>query len=414
MASSSAESGFQELLGGVDTVLDCSPEALTPCSLAGRLAGKKLAIVYFSANWCGPCRRFTPLLKDWYAEMKDDVEVIFASCCDDADAFEVYAKKHSWVALPYDVSQGGLGYVRSAVREATGQSQGKLATMCGVSSVPTIGVFDVSTGALIAKNGRLDISTTDNGPDGEPPIASYASAASVVQKWLAGKHSWLTAGSAASGAMVVEPLQMAGVIGGEEAQAAAAKSELFLLLVASADAETGRSWCPDCVAVRPRLESLFGQLPAGAMVIEAPVSREEWKGNATHPYRHAPFNAGGVPCLLRLGPGGEVLGSLTEGELMSEQLDVFLGLAEDPADFIAGGSGESSVILSGLPANPAAAVAYQIKSQLDLVKTPFCRSLGAGRAVLEVTYAPDLATIKAAGAVHIFGAKVVLGSAASL
>ena len=153
-------------------------------SLAERLAGKKYAILYFSANWCGPCKRFTPLLAAWYASVRDDVEIIFVSCCDDAAAFAEYAKaKMPWLALPYEMSQGGgVGYVRSAVREATGQAQGKMATLCGVSSVPHAAVFDLATGKLLTKNGRLDISSKDNGPDGVPPVASYLSAPKVLEK----------------------------------------------------------------------------------------------------------------------------------------------------------------------------------------------------------------------------------------
>jgi thiol-disulfide isomerase/thioredoxin len=408
-----ATSGFQELLGGaaVDDVLACSPEALTPVSLSKRLQGKKFAVLYFSANWCGPCKRFTPLLSDWYSQVKDNVEVVFASCCDDADAFDTYAKKHPWLALPYEVSQGGIGYVRSAVREETGQEQGKMAVMCDVRSVPTIGVFDVASGDLISLNGRHDISSQDNGPDGEKPHASYSSPATVLQKWVAQRHSWVRPAAAAVAHMVVEPVLMPRLLAEDEAATkSAAASKLFVLLVAAADPETGQSWCPDCVSVRARLEALFEKLPAGVTVVEAPVTREEWRGNAGHPYRAAPFGAQGVPCLLRIGPGGTIEASLTEGELQSENLEVFTGLEEDPALTVP--TGETEVLVTGLPNNPARTLAYQIKTQLELTQTPYVRAVGAnGRALLTVLYAPDLAKVKAATEpFEIFGAKVAVAS----
>lgn len=43
--------------------------------------GKKYVLIYFSAHWCPPCQRFTPLLADFYDEHKDacDFEVLFVS-----------------------------------------------------------------------------------------------------------------------------------------------------------------------------------------------------------------------------------------------------------------------------------------------------------------------------------------------
>jgi|EP01047_Picozoa_sp_COSAG01_P045242 hypothetical protein len=49
-------------------------------------------------------------------------------------------------------------------------------------------------------------------------------------------------------------------------------------------APPGLCRCPDCVAARTPLQALFSALPSGAAVIEAPVTRAEWKGNAAHPY----------------------------------------------------------------------------------------------------------------------------------
>jgi thiol-disulfide isomerase/thioredoxin len=41
------------------------------------LAGKKFVALYFSASWCGPCKKFTPFFTVTYEDLgdKDEVEV---------------------------------------------------------------------------------------------------------------------------------------------------------------------------------------------------------------------------------------------------------------------------------------------------------------------------------------------------
>ena len=407
---------FLELLDAGDAAFACAPEGLTPCSLRERLAGKRYALIYFSANWCGPCKRFTPLLAEWYAKVRDEVEIIFASCCDDVGAFEEYAKKHPWVALPYDVSQGGVGYVRSKVREAEGKENGRMAELCGVKSVPHLAVFDLSSGVLLTPNGRLDISSKDNGPDGAPPIACYTDPASVLLKWVTLQHSWRPADAACAGAVVVETDVIEQWKQGkptlltenERIVAAAKTSTLFVLLVASADPQTGVSWCPDCVAVRDSLAAKLGALRADAAVIEAPVARSDWAGNTTHTYRQQPFNASGVPCLLRLGPGG-VEAKLTEGELTDmAAVDSLLGLVPEAVV-----TSSSDVLLEGLPDNPPAALVFQIKEKLGLQTSPHIIPLGGGRALLSAHNANDLDKVQSASqeGFSIFGAGPVKSTA---
>ncbi|KAK7200039.1 tryparedoxin-like protein [Novymonas esmeraldas] len=53
----------------------------TSIAAAEALRGKKYVLIYFSAHWCPPCQRFTPLLADFYEAHKDtqDFEVLFVS-----------------------------------------------------------------------------------------------------------------------------------------------------------------------------------------------------------------------------------------------------------------------------------------------------------------------------------------------
>lgn len=64
----------------------------------------KVLVLYFSANWCGPCRALTPRLIKTYEAAKakgHEFEVIFVSSCEDNDKFAAYFKKMPWLALPF-------------------------------------------------------------------------------------------------------------------------------------------------------------------------------------------------------------------------------------------------------------------------------------------------------------------------
>ncbi|XP_054790664.1 probable nucleoredoxin 1 [Prosopis cineraria] len=69
------------------------------------LKGKKVGL-YFSASWCGPCRRFTPTLVELYNEVfgKGDFEIIFVSADRDEDAFKDYFSMMPWLAIPFSDS----------------------------------------------------------------------------------------------------------------------------------------------------------------------------------------------------------------------------------------------------------------------------------------------------------------------
>lgn len=65
-----------------DSVADLFPDGLInsrgkPVSVDS-LQGKTVAL-YFSAHWCGPCRRFTPTLITYRNRYKDHFEVVFIS-----------------------------------------------------------------------------------------------------------------------------------------------------------------------------------------------------------------------------------------------------------------------------------------------------------------------------------------------
>jgi nucleoredoxin len=69
-----------------------------------QLAGKHL-MLYFSAHWCPPCRKFTPKLAAAYEALRArgvDVEVVFISSDKSAAEFGEYFGEMPWAAAPFE------------------------------------------------------------------------------------------------------------------------------------------------------------------------------------------------------------------------------------------------------------------------------------------------------------------------
>ena len=67
------------------------------------LVGKTVGL-YFSAHWCGPCRRFTPELVDIYNKLLKKGEafkIVFLSGDKEEKNFEEYSASMPWLALPF-------------------------------------------------------------------------------------------------------------------------------------------------------------------------------------------------------------------------------------------------------------------------------------------------------------------------
>ncbi|XP_047318776.1 probable nucleoredoxin 1 [Impatiens glandulifera] len=101
------------------------------------LKGKKVAL-YFSASWCGPCKRFTPTLVEAYNELtsKGDFEIVFVSADEDEESFTSYFSKMPWLAIPYSDSE---------VRES-------LDSVFEVNGIPFL-VFIDDTGEVVMNEG---------------------------------------------------------------------------------------------------------------------------------------------------------------------------------------------------------------------------------------------------------------------
>ncbi len=55
-------------------LVDAQKQPVSVDSLDGKIVG-----IYFSAQWCPPCRNFTPKLVSFRNANKDDFEVVFVS-----------------------------------------------------------------------------------------------------------------------------------------------------------------------------------------------------------------------------------------------------------------------------------------------------------------------------------------------
>jgi nucleoredoxin len=70
------------------------------------LAKKKLIALYFSAHWCGPCRKFTPQLVEFYnrvAPQHPEFEIVFVSDDRSPTAMETYMRdaQMPWPAIDF-------------------------------------------------------------------------------------------------------------------------------------------------------------------------------------------------------------------------------------------------------------------------------------------------------------------------
>ncbi|XP_010913793.1 probable nucleoredoxin 3 [Elaeis guineensis] len=90
-----AEAGVEFLLSGEEKVpLSC-------------IEGKTICLFY-SANWCRPCRNFTTHLVQLYTTLKTQLgkklEIVFVSLDRDENSFLDHFKHMPWLAVPFDVN----------------------------------------------------------------------------------------------------------------------------------------------------------------------------------------------------------------------------------------------------------------------------------------------------------------------
>lgn len=106
-------------------------------TLEDALGGKEFILLYASASWCGPCRNFTPMLKQCYQSLGPNkpIEIVFLSADHDESSFRQYYGHMPWIAINFDedAREELMAYIR-------------------VSGIPRLCVLDGRTGRIIEDN----------------------------------------------------------------------------------------------------------------------------------------------------------------------------------------------------------------------------------------------------------------------
>ncbi|KAF8323998.1 thioredoxin-like protein [Clavulina sp. PMI_390] len=94
----------------------------------------------------------------------------------------------------------------------------------------------------------------------------------------------------------------------------------MLIFFGTPEAETGRSWCPDCRDVDDAVEKSFTpeDAPTGVMIYVG--NKPEWKDLTNH-FR-GDYNISSIPTIIKLEDGKEV-GRLVENEITETNLAKF-------------------------------------------------------------------------------------------
>ena len=107
----------------------------------------------FSAHWCPPCRGFTPVLAEFYEQLKEEdensLEIIFASSDSDADSFGSYYGEMPWNAIPFD---------HPSIKEDLG-------TRFDVKGLPTFIILSMADGSVKDKDARTTVTAAKGSTD---------------------------------------------------------------------------------------------------------------------------------------------------------------------------------------------------------------------------------------------------------
>ena len=81
--------------------MSSSPPWAGPVHGSDVLAGKHVG-VYYSASWCPPCQKFTPILAAALPALSTKgLEIVFVSHDRTEAAFEEYYGRMPWLAVPF-------------------------------------------------------------------------------------------------------------------------------------------------------------------------------------------------------------------------------------------------------------------------------------------------------------------------
>eukprot|EP00538_Stauroneis_constricta_P002755 CAMPEP_0119555464 /NCGR_PEP_ID=MMETSP1352-20130426/7667_1 /TAXON_ID=265584 /ORGANISM="Stauroneis constricta, Strain CCMP1120" /LENGTH=268 /DNA_ID=CAMNT_0007602227 /DNA_START=213 /DNA_END=1019 /DNA_ORIENTATION=- len=109
------------------------------------LEGKDLVCLYFSASWCPPCKKFSPILGEFYETCAKDgkVEIVYVSSDRSIPEFEEYYGKMPFLAIP--------------ATDGAAQIKNNLSQLLKIQGIPTLIVLNVKTGEFVTDTARDDV-----------------------------------------------------------------------------------------------------------------------------------------------------------------------------------------------------------------------------------------------------------------
>mmetsp|Transcript_25596 Transcript_25596/g.31519 ORF Transcript_25596/g.31519 Transcript_25596/m.31519 type:complete len:417 (-) Transcript_25596:230-1480(-) len=261
-----------------DTLFNPSGDGTTSPSVA--LSGKDHVMLYFSAHWCPPCRRFTPSLIELYKKLKNskNMELVFCSLDREEEAYKEYTSDMPWLCMPFKA------------KETTA-----MASKYKASGIPHLVIVDDATGEIITTDGVEEASGDEEGQNFPWKPKSFAEV--WPTKILSSKDSK------------------------DEFLDSSTLKDKHLMLYFSAH------WCPPCRAFTPKLseayKSMKGERSDFELVFVSSDRTEESFNEyfetmsfCALPFEHREakkslsnfFDVSGIPKLIMLGPESETGG----------------------------------------------------------------------------------------------------------
>ena len=146
------ESSFDTQFGS--ELYDAATQALV--KTADALVGKEHVLLYVSAHWCPPCRRFTPMLIQLYKKLKaqnpNALELVFVSLDHSESEYKEYVSEMPWKCVPFKSGDG----------KDTAEIRQKLAMKYGAEGIPHLVVLGPDR-RIITKDGTEEVQMDPEG-----------------------------------------------------------------------------------------------------------------------------------------------------------------------------------------------------------------------------------------------------------
>jgi len=248
------------------------------------LANKELILIYFSAHWCPPCKRFTPILKEFYDKVaKDGVEIIFLSWDQTPEEMVSYMKEShgDWLAFQHD----------SEMKE-------KLEEKFNVCGIPSLVVLKAD-GTLVTEDGADDIEEHE--------------ASEVIKEWKEYDEKANEFSEIIKGSSLVKADDSTKLI-----EEVLAEKEIVLIYFSG-------HWCPPCRTFTPVLKKFYQNVSekgVEVIFVSSDESKEDMVNymNESHGDWYAfdhgskigqklkkKFHVSGIPTLVALKTDGTIL-----------------------------------------------------------------------------------------------------------